>query len=110
MAHRIFSPEMDAAIRAGYSSCTRVAAIAKQLGLTRNAVIGRARRLGLSMPANTKVIVIDREFVAAELANLATAQATYQTAKTRVDALRALLINQGRQDWLAPSPQQQEMK
>lgn len=42
--------ENDEAIRAGYAANRRVSDIAADLGVTRNAVIGRARRLGLCDP------------------------------------------------------------
>jgi hypothetical protein len=41
----------DAAIIAGYAANRRVRDIAADLGVTRNVVIGRARRLGLSDPS-----------------------------------------------------------
>lgn len=41
----------DAVIIAGYAANRRVADIAAELGVTRNVIIGRARRLGLNDPA-----------------------------------------------------------
>ncbi len=40
----------DEVIRAGYEANRRVSEIAAELGVTRNVVIGRARRLGLANP------------------------------------------------------------
>lgn len=101
-AHRRFTPEMDAAIRSGYASRTRVADIAEQAGVSRNAVIGRARRLGLSRPRGTEVLVIDRDFVATQLKALEDATAAYHAAKRRVDTLRGYLASIGREDMLLP--------
>lgn len=42
------TPETDAVIRGGYAVNRKVAEIAAELGVTRNVVIGRARRLGLA--------------------------------------------------------------
>jgi hypothetical protein len=44
------SPETDAIIRDGYAKDLPVNWIAKKLRVTKNVVIGRARRLGLSDP------------------------------------------------------------
>jgi len=45
------SEKNDAVIIAGYAANRRVADIAAELGVTRNTVIGRAKRLGLADPS-----------------------------------------------------------
>lgn len=45
-------PESDAIIRAGYGRGTSVDQIAKKLKVSKNVVIGRARRIGLADPQN----------------------------------------------------------
>lgn len=45
-----WTPEMDDVVRAAYATRTRLALVAEELGVTRKAVIGRARRLGLCQP------------------------------------------------------------
>lgn len=44
--------ESDAIIRAGYERGTSVDQIAKKLKVSKNVVIGRARRIGLADPQN----------------------------------------------------------
>ncbi len=44
------TPESDQRIRDGYASNERVLSIAKDLGVSRNVIIGRAFRLGLADP------------------------------------------------------------
>lgn len=97
----------DEIIRSGYSSKVKVADIARRVGLSRNAVIGRARRLGISRPrkaVEVEVMVIDRAFVAAELAALESAAIAYTNTKNRVEAMRRYLVCIGREDMLAPPP------
>lgn len=71
------TPETDAVIRSGYAVNRRVADIAADLGVTRNVVIGRARRLGLA----------DKERWAASM---------------RSDAARAIRSVQAIQRWADP--------
>jgi hypothetical protein len=44
--------EMDDAVREAYATRTRLAEVAERLGVTRLAVIGRARVLGLCQPVD----------------------------------------------------------
>lgn len=45
-----WTDEMDEVVRAAYRDRIRLAEVAQKLGVSRNAIIGRARRLGLSRP------------------------------------------------------------
>jgi hypothetical protein len=47
----IWTPEMNDIVREAYAKRTRLADVAKTLGVTHAAVIGRATRLGLNKPA-----------------------------------------------------------
>lgn len=46
-AHKTWTPEMEATLREGIARREWSPAIAKKLGKTKNAVIGKARRMGL---------------------------------------------------------------
>jgi hypothetical protein len=51
MIHRqVWTDDMDDVVREAYRDRTRLAEVAQRLGVSRNAVIGRARRLGLNRP------------------------------------------------------------
>lgn len=45
-----WTPEMDEIVTEAYRNRTRLAVIADQLGVTRNAITSRAFKLGLSKP------------------------------------------------------------
>ncbi len=50
------TPESDQRIRDGYSATEPVQSIADALGVTRNVVIGRARRIGLAGTYDAQVV------------------------------------------------------
>lgn len=52
---RRWSPDDDAAVRDGWSRGLTTAAIAREIGVSKNAIIGRAHRLGLSRPSPIKL-------------------------------------------------------
>lgn len=53
---RKWTIEMDDVVREAYASRTRLAEVAEKLGVTRHAVIGRARVLGLCKPVDTVLL------------------------------------------------------
>jgi hypothetical protein len=54
------TPETDAIIRAAYESGRFLEEVARELGISKNAVIGRANRLGLSRAGNQNRAVSEK--------------------------------------------------
>lgn len=61
MGHFNHTAETDAIIRAGYAEHRPVVHIANDLGVSKNVVIGRARRIGLSSQGNLTFALENRD-------------------------------------------------
>jgi hypothetical protein len=51
----------DAMVREAYDKRIRLAEVAEKIGVSRNAVIGRARRLGLSKPCSIAYLEVAQQ-------------------------------------------------
>ncbi len=56
-----WSEHHDAAIREAYSRRTRLADVAEKIGVSRSALIGRARRLGLCKPREVALLEVAQQ-------------------------------------------------
>jgi hypothetical protein len=53
-----WSEEHDAIVREAYDQRIRLADVAEKIGVSRNAVIGRARRIGLCKPGEVALLEV----------------------------------------------------